>query len=179
MKQLRALGLILLILPLLQGNLRAAGSGAFEGVVKDPSGKPIRGAEVRVETKSGSVISKTLTDAKGHYVSAAVPGGLYTVNLVISSVMKATMANQKATDGKATTLNFALTNEKIATGTPVKHQHRLYVPPKTGSNIGGHWIDVDDAGMADANHVETGDGRMLQKIQQGGGNVTTATGGSH
>ena len=43
-----------------------AGTSVLEGVVKDPNGRPVKGADVRIEAKNFSKIVKT--DANGRYV---------------------------------------------------------------------------------------------------------------
>ena len=42
------------------------GTSVLEGFVKDPAGRPIKGADVRIEAKNFSKIVKT--DANGRYV---------------------------------------------------------------------------------------------------------------
>src|SRR5437870_13671077 len=82
----------------------AAGASALEGVVKDPTGRPIKGADVRIEAKNFSKIAKT--DASGHYISSGLAVGTYKVTLVVNGSVKASIPNAKTQLGKSTQLNF-------------------------------------------------------------------------
>ena len=85
----------------------AAGTSALEGVVKDPTGRPVKGADVRIEAKNVSKVVKT--DANGHYVCNGLGVATYKATLVINGQVKASIANAKTQSGKATQLNFNLT----------------------------------------------------------------------
>lgn len=115
---------------------------AVEGLVKDPTGRPIKGADVRIEAKNFSKIVKT--DARGHYVSDGLTVGTYKVTLVINGQVMASIRDTKTQAGKATQLNFDLTGK---TASAKKHTHMVYVQPDTGTHIGGgRWVEVDDNG---------------------------------
>jgi Carboxypeptidase regulatory-like domain len=139
-----------------------AGTPALEGVVKDPTGRPIKGADVRIEAKNFSKVVKT--DASGHYISDGLAVGIYKVTLVVNGSVKASIMNAKTQSGKPTQLNFDLT----AKTAPVKkHTHMVYVPPDTGTLIGGgRWVEVDDNG----NPVNSTGASSVDKIS--GGAVT-------
>ena len=119
------------------------GTSALEGVVKDPTGRPIKGADVRIEAKNFSKIAKT--DASGHYISSGLAVGTYKVTLVVNGSVKASIPNAKTQLGKPTRLNFNLAAQ-VASAT--KHTHSVWCPNETGTLIGGtgRWIDVDDNG---------------------------------
>ena len=119
------------------------GTSALEGVVKDPTGRPIKGADVRIEAKNFSKIAKT--DASGHYISSGLAVGTYKVTLVVNGSVKASIPNAKTQFGKPTQLNFDLAAQ-VASAT--KHIHSVWCPNETGTLIGGtgRWIDVDDNG---------------------------------
>jgi len=119
------------------------GTSALEGVVKDPTGRPIKGADVRIEAKNFSKIAKT--DASGHYISSGLAVGTYKVTLVVNGSAKASIPNAKTQLGKPTRLNFNLAAQ-VASAT--KHIHSVWCPNETGTLIGGtgRWIDVDDNG---------------------------------
>jgi hypothetical protein len=102
-----------------------AGTPALEGVVKDPAGRPIKGADVRIEAKNFSKIVKT--DASGHYISDGLAVGTYRVTLVVNGSVKASIMNAKTQLGKPTQLNFDLTAK---TGPVKKHTHMVYVAPR-------------------------------------------------
>ncbi|MGC2352678.1 MAG: carboxypeptidase-like regulatory domain-containing protein [Candidatus Udaeobacter sp.] len=89
-----------------------AGTSVIEGVVKDATGRPIKGADVRIETKS---FSKTLkTDASGHYVTNGLTVGTYKVTLVINGQVKASIRDAKTQLGKPTQLNFDLSGKRAS-----------------------------------------------------------------
>ena len=109
-----------------------AGTSVLEGVVKDASGRPIKGADVRIEAKNFSKILKT--DASGHYVTDKVM-------LVINGQVKALILDAKTQLDKPTQLNFDLGGKRASAK---KHTKMVWIP----SNIigGGRWVEVDDNG---------------------------------
>jgi len=121
-----------------------AGTPALEGVAKDATGRPIKGADVRIERKN---FSKTVkTDATGHYISDGLAAGTYHVTLIVNGSVKASILNAQTQLGKTTQLNFDLTGKMAS---PTKHTHSVYLPQQTGTLIGGlsgQWVDVDDNG---------------------------------
>ena len=60
----------------------AAGTSALEGIVKDPTGRPIKGADVRIEAKNFSKIVKT--DANGHYVCDGLGVATYKATTLVT-----------------------------------------------------------------------------------------------
>lgn len=120
-----------------------AGTSAFEGVVKDPAGHSIKGADVRIEARNGTNFSRIVkTDATGHYTSAGLAAGIYKVTLVVNGAVKASILNAQAQSGKPTQLNFELTPKTTSVKT-----HKVWIAPATGTLIGsGQWVDVDDNG---------------------------------
>jgi hypothetical protein len=142
-----------------------AGMTVVEGVVKDPTGRPIKGADVRIEAKNFSKIAKT--DARGHYVSDGLAVGTYKVTLVINGQAMASIRDAKTQLGKATQLNFDLTGK---TASAKKHTHMVYVQPDTGTHIGGgQWVEVDDNGIpvgnTGASNVQKVTGSAVQQMQ--------------
>ena len=122
-----------------------AGTSVLEGVVKDPGGRPIKGADVRIEGKNFSKIVKT--DATGHYISEGLAADTYRVTVVVNGSVKASIPNAKTQSRRPTQLNFDLTAK---TASANRHTHRVWVSTPTGTHIGGsgHWIEVyDDTGL--------------------------------
>ena len=142
----------------------AAGASALEGIVKDPTGRPIKGADVRIEAKNSSKIVKT--DANGHYVADGLVVGAYKVTLLVNGQVKATILDAKTQAGKATQLNFGLTGK---TASAKKHTHMVWVPPDVSTHIGGRWVEVDDNGNivdnTGFNNVEKTRGPAVQEMQ--------------
>jgi len=89
-----------------------AGTSVIEGVVKDTTGRPIKGANVRIEAKNFSKIVKT--DANGHYVTDGLAVGTYKVMLVINGQVKASILDAKIQLDKPTQLNFDLSGKKAS-----------------------------------------------------------------
>jgi hypothetical protein len=120
-----------------------AGTSALEGVVKDPGGRPIKGATVQIEAKNGTKFSKIVkTDSNGHYTSDSLAVGTYKVTLVVNGSVKASIVNATTKPGSSTQLNFDLTSKTASIKT-----HRVWVAPDTGTHIGGgRWVDVDENG---------------------------------
>lgn len=118
---------------------------ALEGIVKDPDGRPIKSAQVKIEAKSGKFAKTITTDAKGHYFCAGLTTGAdYNVTLVVNGSVKASILNTKIQPGGPTQLSFNLRKEKGS----AKH-HMVWVPQETGTHIGstnGRWVEVDENG---------------------------------
>ena len=153
-----------------------AGTSVLEGFVKDPNGRPVKGADVRIEAKNFSKIVKT--DANGHYVCDGLGVATYKATLVINGQVKASIANAKTQAGKPAQLNFNLTGQ---TASAKKHTHMVFVRPDLDTHIGGgRWIEVDDNGnivggnTGAGSNVQTITGTKVQDthigVHAGGGN---------
>lgn len=90
----------------------SAGTSVLEGVVKDPAGRPIKGADVRIEAKDFSKILKT--DASGRYVADGLAVRTYKVTLVINGQVKALIPDAKTEVDKPTQLNFDLAGTRAS-----------------------------------------------------------------
>ena len=123
---LRKISFVLVALFFLNNYAYAGGTGAFEGIVKDHRGTPIKGAEVRVQNKNEIIIARGKTDANGHYITSSLPAGVYKVDLVIDFVTKSSFPSMKTKSEGATQLNFAIKPEPTKTERPGR---------RTGSNL--------------------------------------------
>ena len=164
------------------GNLFAAGS-AVEGIVKDGNGRPIGGADVRIEGRNGhGLASLVKSDGKGHYICDGLsPGVTYRVTLLINGSVRASINNVLAKSGP-TELNFALkTSSNSGDRMVTKNgKHYVYIPTETGSHLGGRWVEVDENGQADStnvNNVERAGSEALRRIQSNSGGMGNMTGG--
>jgi len=90
----------------------SAGMSVLEGVVKDASGRPIKGADVRIETKNFSKILKT--DASGRYVTDVLSVGTDQVTLGINGQVKASIRDAKTQVNKPTQVNFDLSGKRAS-----------------------------------------------------------------
>ncbi|PYL06534.1 MAG: hypothetical protein DME33_13455 [Verrucomicrobia bacterium] len=154
--------LILTLIGVLLATFNAwAGTSVLEGVVKDPSGRPVKGADVRIEAKNFSKIVKT--DANGHFVCAGLGVATYKATLVINGQVKASIANAKTQAGKPAQLNFNLTAQTASAKT---HTHMVFMRPDVDTHIGGGggWVEVDDNGNIVKNGGNTGASSNVQTI---------------
>lgn len=152
------------------------GPARIQGIVKDSKGQPVAGAEVHIQAKDGSGLQKIVrTDSTGNYGVSKLPVTDYEIVLFVSGQIKASINNTKVSQDKPTQLDFKLTG-KYAANTQKKHTHMVYQPAETGSNLGGHWVEVDDATGAPTNvEVKHLTGASVQSFQRntgttGGGN---------
>src|SRR5215468_4778001 len=130
-----------------------AGPASIQGIVKDAKGQPIKGADVRVESRDGKQMFNTVkTDQKGHYVSQGLKPGVYRVSLVVNGALKASIMNTSTKADQATQLNFDLKPTVASPGSagqkPAKHM--VWMPASTGSHTGGRWVEVEENGAAGA-----------------------------
>ena len=145
-----------------------AGPASIQGVVKDAQGKPIKNADVRVESRDGKkVFNTTKTDSQGRYVSHGLQPGVYRVSLVINGSVKAAISNTKTNPDQATQLNFDLkpaTTAQTASTTGAKKTHKVWVPASTGSHMGGRWVEEPDTGSEPgALNVKRANAEQLQR----------------
>jgi 5-hydroxyisourate hydrolase-like protein (transthyretin family) len=154
-----------------------AGPGSIQGVVKDAKGQPIKGADVRIESKDGKQLFNTVkTDTKGRYISEGLQSGVYRVSLVVNGAVKAAIGNTKTKSDQATQLNFDL--KPVAAGQATTEQkkgkHMVWVPAGTGSHMGGRWVEVPDgASETGALNVKRANGEDLQRQIHSVGNPNT------
>jgi hypothetical protein len=162
-----------------------AGSASIQGTVKDAKGQPIKGADVRIESRDGKQLFNVVrTDAKGHYSSQGLQSGTYRVSLVVNGAVKASIMNTNARASQTTQLNFDL--KPVTSGQAAAAQktgkHMVWMPPSTGSHTGGRWVEVDDSGNAGpgALNVKRGSAEALrqQQLQGSIGGVPPGVGGA-
>src|SRR6266481_2393473 len=155
-----------------------AGPSAIQGVVKDAKGQAIKGADVRIESKGGSQRFNTVkTDGKGRYISEALAPGVYRVTLIVNGAVKASITNTKTKPDQTTQLNFDLKPVPAAQASAgqKKGKHMVWVPPATGSHIGGSWVEVDDGAQSAPGtlNVQRANAEQLQRQIQSQGNPNT------
>ena len=148
-----------------------AGPASIQGIVKDARGKPIKNADIRIESKDGKqVFNTTKTDSQGRYISQGLQPGVYRVSLVVKGAVKAAIGNTKTKSDQTTQLNFDL--KPVAAGQATTEQkkgkHMVWMPPSTGSHTGGRWVEVDEGGAAAAGalNVKKASAEQLQREAQ-------------
>src|SRR6266478_8487156 len=147
-----------------------AGPASIHGVVKDAKGQPIKGADVRVESRDGKQLFNTVkTDAKGRYISQGLKPGIYRISLVVNGAVKSSIMNTNTKADQATQLNFDL-KPVAATqaNTAAKSgKHMVWMPAATGTHTGGRWVEVPDgAAEPGALNVKKVSAEELQRQQQ-------------
>jgi serine/threonine protein kinase len=124
------------------------GPASIQGFVKD-EGEPIKGADVRIESRDGKqVFSTAKTDPKGRYISQGLQPGVYRVTLLVDGAVKASIMNTQTKASQPTELNFDLKRTSQASNTAKGGKRMVWVPSRTGSHIGGNWVEVDGGGKA-------------------------------
>jgi hypothetical protein len=148
-----------------------AGPASIQGIVKDAKGQPIKGADIRVESKDGKQIFNTVkTDSKGRYISQGLQPGVYRVSLVVNGAVKADIGNTKTKSDQATQLNFDLkpASTSQASASAKKGTHKVWVPAGTGTHMGGRWVEVPEDGATEpgALNLKRGSAEWLRQQQQ-------------
>ncbi len=129
--------------------ITADGPASIQGFVKDAKGEPIRGADVRIESRDGKQVFSTVkTDPKGRYISQGLQPGVYRVTLLVNGTVKASIMNTQTKANQPTQLNFDFKPPSQAGNIAKGGKHMVWVPSRTGSHIGGNWVEVDDSGKA-------------------------------
>jgi serine/threonine protein kinase len=127
--------------------IAADGPASIQGFVKDAKGEPIKGADVRIESRDGKqMLSTAKTDSKGCYISQRLQPGIYRVTLLVSGVVKASIMNTQTKPNQPTQLNFDLKPTSQASNIARSGKHIVWMPGRTGTHLGGNWVEVDDKG---------------------------------
>jgi len=125
----------------------ADGSSSIQGFVKSAEGKPMKGADVRIESRDGKQVFRTVTtDPNGRYNSQGLQPDVYRVTLLVDGAVKASITNTQTKANQPTQLNFELKPTSQAGNTAKSGKRMVWVPGRTGSHIGGNWVEVDDSG---------------------------------
>jgi hypothetical protein len=114
------------------------------------------------------------TDASGHYISDALPAGTYRATLIVNGAVKASINNTKTKLGAPTQLNFELKPASASQASAKKGKNYIWVPPTTGSHLGGRWVEVDDnsnSPPAGSLNVQKGSAEAVRQMQMQGGDI--------
>ena len=137
--------------------ITADGSASIQGFVKDAKGEPIKGTDVRIESRDGKQVFSTVkTDPNGRYISQGLQPGVYRVTLLVNGAVKASIMNTQTKADQPTQLNFDFKPTSEAGNIAKGGKRMVWVPARTGSHIGGTWVEVDDRGKAHSgSNIET------------------------
>jgi len=107
-------------------------------------GRPLQGAEIRLEGKEkSSAPITTMTSSNGRYLFAGLPAGVYRLFIVEGGAVKFSV-NIKMRGEKAR-IDFDLSP---SAGKKIKNY--VWGPGRTGSNLPGRWAERD-AGISGPN----------------------------
>jgi hypothetical protein len=109
----------------------------LHGNVLGTDGRPLQGAEVRIEgiDKPATPIT-TITGSNGQYLFAGLPAGVYKLSVLHGGAVKFS-ANIKMRGEKARIdLDLRPSAEK-------KVRNYVWVAGRTGSNLAGRWVERD------------------------------------
>jgi len=147
----------------------SAANSELQGIVRDANGRPIQGADIRVEaTQTGKLLTTVKTNATGRYSLEGLAAGDYRVTLVVNGAVKTSINNATLEPGESTHLNFDLKQTR-ASVTVTKGKHRVWMPAFTGSRLPGRWVEVDGSGgwsaaTATANNVVRVSAEELRRV---------------
>jgi len=132
--------------PGLQTNKIATdGSASIQGYVKDVKGEPIKGADIRIESRDGKQLFRPVkTDPEGRYISKGLQPGGYRVTLLVNGMVKASIMNTQTKANQPTQLNFDLKPTSQTANIAKGRKRMVWVPSRTGSHIGGTWVEADE-----------------------------------
>jgi TolB-like protein/tRNA A-37 threonylcarbamoyl transferase component Bud32 len=135
----------------------ADGPASIQGFVKDAKGEPIKGTDIRIESRDGKQVFSTVkTGPNGRYISQGLQPGVYRVTLLMNGAVKASIMNTQTKANQPTQLNFDLKQTSQAGNIAKGGKHMVWVPNRTGSHLGGAWVEVDDKGNEHAeSNMET------------------------
>src|SRR5437762_14277661 len=135
-------------------------SGGVSGTVRGADGRPAQGAQIRFEGKERSNFATT-TDAHGKYAYKGLPPGLYKISVLINGTPKSSVTIKTVTENAR--VDFDL---KTSPAKSVKHY--VWVPARTGSHMGGGWMEVDSNGnpVAGSANIDQGSAQAVQNMQR-------------
>ena len=161
----------------LSGVAVSATGSTLEGKVFGTDGQPIKNADIRLESLSPIIeAALTKTDVRGQYRFRNVAAGKYKVSVSSANVVHKFTPDVTIDGNKRVNLEISPVN---STPRP-KEKHLVWVPPPTGTHIGGRWKEVDDTGASVAK-VSRGDLNNMVVISAGPprqGTGTSVVGGT-
>jgi len=155
----------------------AVEGSSLEGKVFGPDGQPIKGADIRLENWSPRLeTALTKTDVRGQYHFGNVAPGIYKVTVSSANMVQRFIPDVKIDGNKRVVLEISPVNSATRT----KGTDLVRMPPRTGTNIGGGWKEVDATGAVarefkgDVTSVAVVSGAVSRNAA-----VTSVVGGTH
>ena len=116
----------------------------LQGNILGTDGRPLQGAEVRLDTKEkASAPITTTTGSHGRYLFAGLPAGAYRLRILEGGTVKFSVTIQMR--GEKARIDFDLSPAATK-----KIRNYVWVPGRTGSNLAGRWVERD-AGISGPN----------------------------
>jgi hypothetical protein len=104
----RVLLLGILVLGLGLPMFAQSGRGTITGIVKDPSGAVVPGADITITEKDTGVVTRTVSTEAGAYRAPYVPPGMYKITAALAGFKTAVAENIQVMVGQTVTVDFAL-----------------------------------------------------------------------
>ena len=139
-----------------------AASSSIQGDVLGTDGRPLKGAEIRIERKDQPTAAATIvTNGKGYYSSAALAAGLYRISVVVGSTVKSAVTVRTVGDNARIDFDMSQTGGKGL-------KHYVWVPGGVGSHLGGRWVQADPNGapLASALNVQVDNGQLVRQMER-------------
>ena len=136
-----------------------AQASGIQGEVRGVDGRPLQGAEVRIERKDKTGAPVTIqTNTRGSYASSALPAGTYKISVVEGGAVKSNVTIK--TGGETARVDF---NLKASAGKSVKH---YVLVSGTGSHLAARWVEADENGspIAGMLNAETASGELEREM---------------
>jgi hypothetical protein len=112
-------------------------AASLQGTVLETDGRPLPGAEVRVEKKDKSTAPlTTMTSSNGRFLFTALPAGVYRFTILAGGAEKLSVDVKMR--GEKARIDFDL-----SPSAPKKIRNYVWVGGRTGSNIAGRWVERD------------------------------------
>ena len=144
-----------------------AQASGIEGKVLGVDGRPLQGAEVRIERNDKTGAPVTIqTNAKGSYVSSALPAGTYKISVVENGKVKSNVTVKT----KASTARVDF-NLKPSAGANVKH---YVLVSSAGTHLPPRWVEADANGtpIAGGINMDVSSGELEREMYRRQTNAT-------
>jgi hypothetical protein len=164
--QIPRVGSILLAFGLMAASASAQNS-SIQGAVKGMDGKPLAGAQVKVERTDAKARAINInSDARGNYLANGLPVGTFRVS-AYSKTNGKEIGGITTKSGSPVTVDLNLgtkSNNKL-------EKHYVWQKSETGSEIGGRWVEDNQAGgpVATKANAKPGGQQPSQASQYHGG----------
>ena len=120
---------------LLLGPGALAQVASLQGNVVGTDGRPLRGSEVRIESKDKPITPiTTSTGSKGQYLFTGLPAGLYRLSIIMGGAVKFSVTIKMRGEKARIDFDLSPSAEK-------KIRNYVWVVGRTGSNVPGRWVE--------------------------------------